>query len=148
MAAFMFTQQARSRLLGKTVAIIYRAVTTARLSLMSPFFRKFVAAFSFRQLTPQVNRMTQYFAFFLSRFNVSRYLHTTDASKIQRSHRSVTLRLVSLSHFMTLIYLSLCAAFSSVRIEPAAKRKPNSIATLKGNFYETYSRCWRRGGGS
>ncbi len=71
--------------------------------------------------------------------------------------RSVSLDLlISSTNFHRLITVHLCviqcqfsAAFFAL-IEPSANAicKPNSISTLKGNYYETNSRCRRRGGWS
>ena len=74
----------------------------------------------------------------------------TQGKSIKRLTHSLELNpLFVLSCYSAVSFCRLFAAFPA-QLERLAIgiNKPNSIATLKGNYYETYSRSRRRGGGS
>jgi hypothetical protein len=146
--ALMLTQRARIRLLSTGVAVAFSPVVYLSRYLTTSFWRGLFIALRSKKWSHRFAEGRLFFHSLSVSNKVGKCLPTFCTPVFNRAHRSFALGALSLNQFITLIYFPLLAAFSSVRIEPAAMRKPNSIATLKGNFYETYSRCRRRGGWS
>ncbi len=148
MVALMLTQRAWIRLLSRRVAVAFSPLVYLSRYLTTSFWRGFFIALRSKKWSYRFAENRLFLHSLSESIQVGKCLQTFCSPTFNQAHRSFALGALSLNQFITLIYFPLLAAFSSVRIEPAAMRKSNSIATLKGNFYETYSRCRRRGGWS
>lgn len=144
----MLTQRAWIRSLSRDVAVGFSVLAYPSHYLTTSYWRQFLIALWSKHLTYRFAVSRLLFEILSITFNIGKPLLSLFPPNLNRLHRNLALCALSYNQFITLFYFPLIAAFSSVRTEPAAKRKPNSIATLKGNFYETYSRCRRRGGWS
>ncbi|QHJ12420.1 hypothetical protein FX988_02677 [Paraglaciecola mesophila] len=148
MVTLLLTLRVWIRSLSGGVSVAFSALVDLSGYLTTSYWRQFFIALWLKNLRYRFAVSRLFFGILSITFDVGKPLLSLFPPILNRAYPNPSLCALSYNQFITLFYFPIFTAFSSVRTEPAAKRKSNSIATLKGNFYETYSRCRRRGGWS